>query len=298
MRVYGKPMRFRYDDPPYIGTAWRYYKMPEVNHEELIKEALSQNYDGYALSCSVRSLRTLLPLMPEGTRVCAWTKPHAPNPLAHGIANCWEVVLVYGGRQQQPGKRDWLQALPARSGGELPGRKPVAFAAWLYELFGAGPQDSLYEKYRGTGIVGRVWTELQKAALDGSPCDASSLQQLDVSPVDHGEVSLPPGDASSMQADDASQSSTSDELLPSLTPGLDASAPEKAPSCRACGDEPLRCEMQEGCELAPGEPSLAATRDGTLFPLGSLAQCCWDCPDKGPCQRCGCPGPHYGGGAK
>lgn len=174
-----QPMRFRYDDPGYIGRARKYYKMPEVDHAELIRDALSQNYDGYALSCATDSLRVLLPLMPENTRVCFWGKPHPPSPNTYGIHCCTEVVLVVGGRQRRPGVRDWLKAMPARSGGTLPGRKPAQFAEWLYKLLGGAPGDTLYEKFPGTGIVGRVWKELQRAASLLQESDASSTTSGD-----------------------------------------------------------------------------------------------------------------------
>ena len=90
---------------------------------------------------------------------------------------------MVGGRQQPPGVRDWLQAMPARHGGTLPGRKPIAFCAWLYGLLGMVPGDELIARFPGPGIVGRAWRFLSSTS-DASPlepCDASSLQVGDAS---------------------------------------------------------------------------------------------------------------------
>lgn len=73
---------------------------------------------------------------------------------------------VVGGRQRPPGVRDFLSAQPARGGGELPGRKPIAFCAWLFDLLGMLPGDTLIDRFPGSGIVGRAWQEL---ATSGAP---------------------------------------------------------------------------------------------------------------------------------
>jgi hypothetical protein len=153
-----------YADPPYPGLAKRYYgREPtyggEVDHAALVAR-LSSEFDGWALSTSARALRDVLPLCPETARVCSWTKPHTPSPRTFGIHNCWEPVIVVPGRRRRPGVRDHLSALPARKGGTLPGRKPIAFCAWLFELLALAPGDELVDVFPGTGIVGRAWDEL------------------------------------------------------------------------------------------------------------------------------------------
>jgi hypothetical protein len=130
---------------------------------------------GWALSTSARSLRELLPLCPPEARVCAWVKPIGASPRTYGLHNTWEPLIVVGGRQRQPGKRDWLRAMPARSEGTLPGRKPVAFCAWLFEVLGMLPGDTLIDMFPGTGIVSRAWDELSTAATSPVPIgDVSS----------------------------------------------------------------------------------------------------------------------------
>lgn len=178
-------MNFAYADPPYPGLSARYYQHEstfagEVDHAELVT-SLADRYDGWALSTGAYALRDVLPLCPPGVRVCAWVKPIGVSPATFGAHNCWEPVIVSPGRRLQPGKRDWLAAQPARRGGELMGRKPLAFCVWLFDLLGMVPGDSLADLFPGTGIVTRAWDEVSRAAVAGG----SVSQDLnDVSPVD------------------------------------------------------------------------------------------------------------------
>jgi hypothetical protein len=167
------PMRFAYADPPYPGRAWKYYRDEEVDHEQLIARLEAGGYDGWALSTAADRLVDVLPLCPRGARVCAWTKPIGASTRTFGLHNCWEPLIVVGGRRRRPGKRDWLSAQPARHGGTLSGRKPIAFCAWLLvDCLGMLPGDELEDLFPGTGIVGRVWRELSSVATtatgDGS----------------------------------------------------------------------------------------------------------------------------------
>lgn len=168
------PLQFAYADPPYPGMSKRFYgKEPsyagEVDHEELIARlearmdvggSRARVYDGWALSTSAKALRELLPLCPPEVRVCAWVKPHGVPPATYGLHNAWEPLLVLQGRRLRPGRADRLVALPARSGGTLPGRKPIAFCAWLFECLGMLPGDELDDLFPGTGIVGQSWLEI------------------------------------------------------------------------------------------------------------------------------------------
>lgn len=166
--------RFAYADPPYPGLSAKYYRdeptfAGEVDHRALIASLEASGYAGWALSTSSRALRDVLPLCPPEARVCAWTKPIGVPPRTRGIHSTWEPVIVVGGRQRQPGVRDWLRAMPARGGGEtLMGRKPLLFCAWLFDLLGMAPGDELVDLFPGTGVVGRAWAELSR----GAPADA------------------------------------------------------------------------------------------------------------------------------
>lgn len=159
-----KPLRFAYADPPYPGMARRFYGdrpefKGEVDHVALLASLTAGAYAGWALSTSAKALRDLLPLCPPEARVCAWVKPHGAAPATFGLHNVWEPVIVVQGRRLRPGRRDALWAHAARGGGELPGRKPIAFCAWLFDALGMLPGDSLDDLFPGTGIVSRSWAE-------------------------------------------------------------------------------------------------------------------------------------------
>lgn len=145
----------------------------EVDHCALIASPEASKCDGWALSTSERSLRWILPLCPPEARVCPWVKPGGAAPATYGLHNSWEPLIVVGGRQLPPGVRDWLRAHPARGGGDLPGRKPLAFCAWLFDCLGMQPGDELVDLFPGSGIVGRTWAEL--SSVDER--QASSLEQ-------------------------------------------------------------------------------------------------------------------------
>lgn len=164
------PATFAYADPPYPGMAKRYYgDQPtyagEVDHAALIASLTAAvndgKYAGWALSTSSKALRDVLPLCPPGARVCAWVKPIGVPEATYGAHSRWEPLIVVGGRKLRGGVRDWLRAMPARQGGhDLIGRKPIAFCAWLFDLLGMLPGDTLDDLFPGTGIVKRAWEHL------------------------------------------------------------------------------------------------------------------------------------------
>ena len=121
--------------------------------------------------------------------MCAWVKPIGACPNTLGIHNTWEPVIVVPGRRERPGVRDWLSAQPARGGGTLPGRKPVAFCAWLFRCLGMRTGDELHDLFPGTGIVGRSWRELCRS----EQLDASSTTEDLGGSGRRGRRSLAPG---------------------------------------------------------------------------------------------------------
>jgi len=165
------PGTFAYADPPFPGLAAKYYHSQEVDHVELIASLVDRNYAGWALSTSPRALSDILPLCPKGARVCAWVKPIGVSPRTAGLHNSWEALIVVGGRKQRPGRRDWLRAQPARGWGDLIGRKPIAFCAWLFECLGMSPGDVLVDLFPGTGMVTRAWKEMCRSDRPGSLSD-------------------------------------------------------------------------------------------------------------------------------
>lgn len=180
------PGSFRYADPPYPGLARKYYRHEatfagEVQSRRLIAELEASRAAGeclgWALSTSARSLREILPLCPAGARVCAWVKPIGACSRTYGLHNTWEPLIVVPGRSLRPGKRDWLRAAPARGAGRLPGRKPIAFCAWLFDLLGMIPGDTLVDMFPGTGVVARAWAELSRS----TPATARARTSLEAS---------------------------------------------------------------------------------------------------------------------
>lgn len=84
---------------------------------------------------------------------------------------------MVGGRARGPGLRDWLSAAPARGGGDLIGRKPIAFCAFLFDALGMVPGDHLEDLFPGTGVVGHAWSSL--SAERRSPVDPRQLSFQD-----------------------------------------------------------------------------------------------------------------------
>lgn len=177
---YDKPGLFIYADPPYPGLSAKYYRNEpsfagEVDHRALVA-SLSAAADakpgelsplvrgrpvmGWALSTSSKALRDVLPLCPPDVRVGSWVKPLGVPAATYGPHSRWEPLITWGGRRLQPGIPDWLRAMPARGGGSLTGRKPIAFCGWLFDMLGMLPGDELIDLFPGTGVVARAWAWL------------------------------------------------------------------------------------------------------------------------------------------
>ena len=157
-------IRVAYADPPYVGRS-SYYDHPDAarwddpaEHVALMAD-LELEYDGWALSCSVPSLRDLLPGAPPRARVAAWVKPFAAYKRNVRIAYTWEPVIFAPGRDRSadgaPVGRDHLAApITLRRG--LTGAKPAAFCRWVLDLLGYVDGDELTDLFPGTGIMERV----------------------------------------------------------------------------------------------------------------------------------------------
>ncbi len=225
------PKRLVYADPPYPGMSRKYYRdepsyAGEVDHAALIA-SLGDDYDGWALSTSARALRDVLPLCPPEARVAAWVKPIGAAPATRGPHNTWEPIIYVSARLRRPGFRDWASIMPARGGGELPGRKPIGFCAWMFRLLGAAPCDELADLFPGTGVVSRAWGQFcasaqysgdasTRALSDVSvaaPRDTSRPGANDVSPAAARDVASPPR-PSPRYRDDVSTPSAQADLFP------------------------------------------------------------------------------------
>ncbi len=180
----GQSLRVAYADPPFPGMARRYYGAEasyagEVDHARLV--SLLEPFDGWALSTSEKSLQAVLRLCPAGVRVAPWTKPIGVSRRTRGPHNAWEPVVYKPARLVRPGVRDWLNTQPARGGGRLKGRKPLAFCRWLFRLLGMQPRDRFVDLFPGTRIVAHAWAEVSRCCsgdlFPRSPGAASDLSR-------------------------------------------------------------------------------------------------------------------------
>lgn len=160
-------MKICYADPPYLGCGSRLYGKlhpdaadyddPET-HRKLIAR-LSDEFDAWALSLHVPSIRTILGFCPEDVRVGAWVKSFASFKPGVNPAWCWEPVIFRGGRalgRDVPTVRDYVVA-PITLKKGCPGAKPEAFSFWVFEFLGADPADEFVDMFPGSGSVGEAW---------------------------------------------------------------------------------------------------------------------------------------------
>lgn len=167
-------MRLAYADPPYLGMGKLYaahhdnamiWDDPD-EHRRLI-ERLDAEYDGWALSASVPSLRVLLPFCPPDVRIASWVKPFAAFKRNVRVAYTWEPVIFKVGRASSKDgamvNRDHLsEPITMKKG--LTGAKPERFCRWVLDLMGWKPGDVVDDIFPGTGVFGRV-----VAAAEASP---------------------------------------------------------------------------------------------------------------------------------
>ena len=171
-------MRLAYADPPYLGRGEYYaahhpdamaWDDPETHHALI--DRLACEFDGWALSLSGDSLRVILPMCPEGARVCAWitASPRYSGNNA-GIRRHFEPVIVCGGRNTKNRAGDYIVTAPEATGeprypmikqdivaGKIfLGRKPQAFCRWVLDLLGAELGDEIADLFPGTGAMGHA----------------------------------------------------------------------------------------------------------------------------------------------
>jgi hypothetical protein len=165
-------MKFAYADPPYLGCGKRLYAPfhpdaadwdePET-HRQLI-DRLSDEFEAWALSLHVPSLRVLLPMCPGDVRVVAWCKSFAAFKPNVNPAFAWEPVIIRGGRKRDRKARtirDWVVEPITMLRGLL-GAKPDRFCWWIFDLLGAEPGDDFHDLFPGSGAVGRAWDQYRR----------------------------------------------------------------------------------------------------------------------------------------
>jgi hypothetical protein len=178
-------VKFAYADPPYLGRA-EYYRAhhaeamiwddPET-HRALIERLQDEYPDGWVMSLSEASLRTILPMTPVGARVGAWMTDRARFAgKAIPVRRHFEPVIFMGGRPySDSGNRaaDFVitkqEPLPAgrpryamvkqdiRQGKTFVGRKPEAFARWVFALLGLTAEDTFVDLFPGSGAVASAY---------------------------------------------------------------------------------------------------------------------------------------------
>lgn len=181
-----RPMRFAYADPPYLGKA-EYYKAHHddamlwddpATHQNLIDRLVDEYPDGWVMSLHESSLRVILPMCPQHARVGAWIAERPRFGGALSVQRHFEPVIWMGGRtwkdtgsrtadycitKQQPlppgEPRYRLTREKIRLGEIFVGRKPRAFAIWVFDLLGAGKGDILDDLFPGSGAIRAAWAE-------------------------------------------------------------------------------------------------------------------------------------------
>jgi hypothetical protein len=160
-----------------------------VDHAALIAD-LEATSDGWALSsgADLDAMRYVIPLLPDGVRVCPWVKPFASFKPNVTLAYAWEPIYIKPARRRgrdlptvrdwiaagypqqvarrraRPRLRDWVSAnITLRRG--LSGAKPEAVCWWLFDALGAEPGDTFVDLFPGTGGVGRAWDEWSRSPL-------------------------------------------------------------------------------------------------------------------------------------
>jgi hypothetical protein len=162
-----------------------------VDHAALLSKLAT--YDGWALSTSARALPAVLALaVAQGlpVRVAAWIRGVRPHATALHAVNAWEPVVYVPVPSPGAGAARRIDVLthgvvPMRT---LPSRvigaKPAAFCAWIFELVGACPGDSLDDIFPGSGIVAKAWAFYAAAEHDVSPAAAADPSRRPGTPAD------------------------------------------------------------------------------------------------------------------
>lgn len=159
--------QFAYADPPYLGQSKKHYGnhadyAGEVDHAALIAH-MCDEFDGWALSLSVKSLPQIMRLCPLDVVTLAWFKPIAP-PLGDHRRYNWEPVIMRPVQRYGPGYVPLavIASPPQFTFREKPqehviGEKPEAFCHWVFASAGVTRDDELTDLFPGSGAVARAW---------------------------------------------------------------------------------------------------------------------------------------------
>jgi len=160
-------MKFAYADPPYLGQGWRNYygqgfkcrDYSEVGaHVALIDRLRDEFPDGWAMSASSTSVRTLFPYMPRDVRLAVWNRPDGQPFPGTRVIHSWEPVFYRTSSESGPRVRDCMKAASPRNG--FPGAKPQDFVAWVWAMLGGTNADELVDLFPGSGAVTQAARQL------------------------------------------------------------------------------------------------------------------------------------------
>lgn len=156
-------------------------------HRRLIDFLVAEFPEGWALSCTSctsSSLRALLPMCPADVRVAPWCKTFSVFKKGVRPAYAWEPIVFWRGRNPSAGfphppppkrgkqttPKDFVETGP---GGilapitlekGLTGAKPEAVCEAILEWPNVQPGDEVVDAFPGTGVMGRVTTQMAPAA--------------------------------------------------------------------------------------------------------------------------------------
>ena len=169
-------MKCAYADPPYLGCAYFYryhheeamtWDDPET-HRGLIIRLCDEFPDGWSMSLSSTTLRTILPMCPEDVRIGSWVKPFASFKPNVRVAYAWEPIIFRGGRKlgrEVDTVRDWVAENITMERG-LTGAKPRGVCRWIFQILGLQPGDEFVDLFPGTGAVMDAWKEWACEPID------------------------------------------------------------------------------------------------------------------------------------
>ena len=183
-----KQLKMAIADPPYFGTADRFYGKNGVGmvkgldydsnahdfahlwndpatHTDLLNY-LMDSFNSFAIAMNTHSLplylKKIKPAADNGFRVCSWIKTNS-SPSGSRIRPGWEPVLIYNdvsrrSYRQGARTRDYLIANAPRQG--FIGQKPLEWTEWVVDLLGYCEGDTIADLFEGSGAVTSALIEL------------------------------------------------------------------------------------------------------------------------------------------
>lgn len=182
-------MKAAYADPPYLGCGAKHYGKLHENaadyddpkHHKILIERLCDEFDTWALSLHEPSLRTILPMCPDGIRVGVWCKPFASFKPNVTRAYTWEPVIFSFHRpivRQQPTWRDHVsENITLKKG--FTGAKPKKFCYWIFDGLNLQIDDEFCDIFPGSFAVSDAFEDWKRERFGVIDMDFESHNPLD-----------------------------------------------------------------------------------------------------------------------